>query len=339
MTKPRWMRIMLTMLIMAAIVVSQTSVVFSDNGLVSVDVDINDSSITINSNVVSNRSLQFPVLRYNDIQYLPLNWNLMESMGYRYTRVGDTRSMTTIEPKATFAFDVSDVVRTSTKAKASILDDGSILQFNGAALNTQGYPLLAYNNMIYLPLTFHVKTALGLFTANDRITGLHLSTESEEALKAMVEASDSDYYERMAVFMTKVNARLSIEKARDYVTWLKDACGRYGMDESWMMAVIWQESTFNANCEYYGAVGLMQIMVSTGRSLGLTVTDLYNPQMSIEYGTKYLSQKFERYGNIERAIIAYNQGFYNVDRGTYTTSYLEGVKAKRLKVLNHIEQM
>lgn len=336
MTKPRWMRFLLTLVIVVLAVASQTNSVFADNGLVTVDVDKNDSSITINSNVVSNRSLAFPILRYNDIQYLPLNWNLMASMGYQYTRVGDARVLSKVTPAKTFIFDSAEIPDPSTQGKAYALSASEIILFNGAPLNTQGYPLLVHNHMVYLPLTFHVKQALGWHTYNDRLAGFHLSTESSEALNAMVEASDKAFLERLAAFMMKINPRLAQERAHQYVAWLKDACDRYGMDESWMMAVIWQESAFDANCEYYGAIGLMQIMGSTGRALGLTVQQLYDPQLSIEYGTKYLSQHYERYGSIEKAVIAYNQGSYRVSQGTYTTKYLEGVKAKRLKVLEFI---
>jgi len=333
MTKPRWMRVLLIVLIMAAAVVSQTNSVFADNGLVTKDVDINDSSITINSNVVSNRSLAFPILRYNDIQYLPLNWNLMKSMGYQYTRIGDERVLTKVEPGETFTFDAAATMNPSTSAQAYALEDSAVILFEGEPLDTQGYPLLVHNHMIYLPLTYHVKDALGWFAKNDRIAGFHLSTESEEALNAMIEASDKAYLERLAAFMRKVNPSLSESRAHDYVVWLKDACDRYGMDESWMMAVIWQESSFDANCEYNGAIGIMQIMGSTGRALGLSIEQLYDPQLAIEYGTKYLSQKLDRYGTIERAVIAYNQGYYNVARGDYTTHYLDGVESKRTKVL------
>jgi soluble lytic murein transglycosylase-like protein len=330
------MYLLFSALLAVTMITSQIGFSYSDNGLVSVGVDINDSGISINENTVSNRSLEFPTIKYNYIQYLPLNWNLMSSLGYKYTRVGDQRYIERVAPSETFMNDPADVPVTSTRAKAYALSNEQTLMYNGAPLNTQGYPIIIYNNMAYVPLTFHVKAALGLYVANDRITGLHMSTESEEALKAMIETSNGAYYEKMATFMTKINTRLSITKARDYAKWLRDACNRYGMDETWIMAVIWQESSYDTSCEYYGAVGLMQIMASTGRSLGLSVSELYNPQLSIEYGTKYLSQHVERYGSIERAIIAYNQGSYNVDRGTYTTKYLEGVKAKRVRLLDYL---
>ena len=337
MTKPRWTRVLLMALILAATIVSQTNSVFAEeNGLVTLDVDKNDSSITINSNIVSNRSLAFPILRYNDIQYLPLNWNLMQSMGYQYTRVGDTRLLTKVSPGEAFVNDTAAIMDPSTKVEAYALDLSDTILFNGSPLDTQGYPLLVYNNMIYLPLTYHVNAALGWYAKNDRIAGFHLSTESEEDLLAMIEASDKAYLERMAAFMMKVNPRLTDAMANDYVTWLKDACDRYGMDESWIMAVIWQESAYDTNCEYYGAIGLMQIMGSTGRALGLSVEQLYNPELSIEYGTKYLSQKYERYGSMERALIAYNQGYYRESAGDYTTGYLESVKAKRSKILDFV---
>lgn len=337
MTKPRWMIILISALLAVFIMASQTSVTFSDDGQVSVGVDINDSSINLNANTMSNRALAFPIIRYQYIQYLPLNWNLMASLGYRYSRVGEQRYIERVAPSEIFLNDVATEPVSLTKATANALSSDQTIFFEGEPLNTQGYPIFIYNNMVYLPLTYHVRASLNLYAANDGITGFHLSTESEEALQTMVEASNGAYYEKLSSFMTKINPAVSIETANDYVKWIRDACDRYGMDETWIMAVLWQESSYDTSCEYYGAIGLMQIMTATGRALGLSETQLYDPQLSIEYGTKYLSQHFERYDkNINLAILAYNQGTYRVDHGTYSTKYLEGVKAKREKLMDFL---
>jgi soluble lytic murein transglycosylase-like protein len=128
--------------------------------------------------------------------------------------------------------------------------------------------------------------------------------------------------------MTK-NGDLSYQKASEYTKYVKDAALEYDIDEVWIMAMLWQESWYDENCEYKGALGLMQIMESTGRALGLSREQLFDPQLSVKYGVKYLRDQMNAFNNdIELATLAYNQGPVRVTKGTYKTWYLEDIKEK-----------
>jgi len=97
----------------------------------------------------------------------------------------------------------------------------------------------------------------------------------------------------------------------------------YGIEEELVYAVIKAESNFDESAvSQKGAVGLMQIMESTGEwaaeKIGLnnyTKESLYNPEINIEIGCFYLSYLLDLYGNDVRcAVAAYNAGQANVDK-------------------------
>jgi soluble lytic murein transglycosylase-like protein len=113
---------------------------------------------------------------------------------------------------------------------------------------------------------------------------------------------------------------------------IQKASSRYGVDGSLIKAVIQAESGFNPRAvSSAGAQGLMQLMPSTARGLG--VTDSFDPEQNVMAGTRFLKDMLHRYGgNVDEALAAYNWGPGNVDHhGTdrlprETRNYLAKVK-------------
>jgi len=113
---------------------------------------------------------------------------------------------------------------------------------------------------------------------------------------------------------------------------VRKAARRYGVDGGLIKAVIKAESNFNPRAvSSAGAQGLMQLMPSTARGLG--VTDSFDPEQNVMAGTRFLKDMLQRYGgNVDEALAAYNWGPGHVDKhGTdnlprETRGYLVKVK-------------
>lgn len=87
---------------------------------------------------------------------------------------------------------------------------------------------------------------------------------------------------------------------------IQQAAARHGVDPALVRAVVSTESGGNPQATSpAGAMGLMQLMPATARSLG--VGNAYDPKENIEGGTKYLATLTQRFG-LEKGLAAYNAG-------------------------------
>lgn len=117
----------------------------------------------------------------------------------------------------------------------------------------------------------------------------------------------------------------------EYVKIACDAAKKYGVDEKLVLAVIDQESKFENNLTSpAGAQGLMQLMPSTSKWLG--VTNPMDPKQNIDGGVRLLKQLLDKYnGNVAQALAAYNWGTGNVDK------YLAGKKSMPAETRDYIK--
>ena len=82
--------------------------------------------------------------------------------------------------------------------------------------------------------------------------------------------------------------------------------GFHNVDPAVVRAMIQTESAFNpAARSRAGAIGLMQLMPTTARELGVNP---FVPEQNIEGGVRYFSQQLRVFGGLELALVAYNAG-------------------------------
>jgi len=105
----------------------------------------------------------------------------------------------------------------------------------------------------------------------------------------------------------------------------------YPVPRELVKAVIRAESDFDARAvSRAGAVGLMQILPSTGRRLGIPVADLADPARNVEGGVRLLAVLLRRYrGDVVSALVAYNARprprFAPIPRNGETPAYVRAV--------------
>lgn len=112
----------------------------------------------------------------------------------------------------------------------------------------------------------------------------------------------------------------------DYSDVFDSAGTQYGVDPNLLRSIAQTESSGNPNAvnKDTGATGLMQLLPSTAKSLG--VTDPTDPVQAINGAAQLMAQNLKRYKNPEQAIKAYHGGTDQANWGPITDDYLDKVK-------------
>lgn len=113
---------------------------------------------------------------------------------------------------------------------------------------------------------------------------------------------------------------------------LQAAAALHNVPYSLLQSVAWHESRYTPGAESnVGALGLMQIMPGTAKSLGIDPLDL---MQAAEGSARMLKRLYQKYsGSWAHALAAYNWGPGNVDDAMSPASWPSSVKTYVKRVL------
>ena len=188
--------------------------------------------------------------------------------------------------------------------------------------------------------TANVASMFNNYNAQSSTNLLNLSTINSptnylaELLKEDQNGATIDQY--IVDYTGQTSFQNVLDGASKFSDTISKAASTYNVPEKLIAAIMKQESNFNPNAvSTAGASGLMQLMPSTAKFLG--INDPFNPEQNIMGGTKYLRQMLNQFdNNIEIALAAYNAGPGNVKKYNGIPPFEETTNYVK-KVMNYFQ--
>lgn len=177
----------------------------------------------------------------------------------------------------------------------------------------------------------------GTSTSNDNRVVFIKAEEDTDNLKAQLERMRT-----MASIREVLEVRFesaSLSEKRELAETIYDACTLYDLNVELVLAVIQTESDFDVTAvSHKGALGLMQVMPRTGLAMsremaiaGYDTHQLFDFRTNVMLGCYYLKKLIDRYGSLDHALLAYNQGPTKFDMALASNQMLSPQYASTVK--------
>jgi membrane-bound lytic murein transglycosylase B len=222
----------------------------------------------------------------------------MNMMGNgQVTNESDSTSSTSDESNSAFQLVMQNLLESSKNSKQNNVDklSDSVNSVNSHATNTQN-----------LSTTNSKNASNSAVTANN-VTRVAQQYATGQKLEDIPMILNNKYVNIAGKAGSILSNRSDVDMQKIYNA-VSTASKKYGVDSNLILAIIKQESDFDANStSSSGAAGLMQIMPQNFAHVG--ITDEYDVDQNINGGTKMLKEYLNQYGgNTELALMAYNGG-------------------------------
>ncbi len=148
--------------------------------------------VTLNGQVIDNKTAKYPLLIYSNITYFPMTYHLSRFMGVSTDWNGGSKTLDITAGGARTAY----VAETGKKqsGSVSVTLPSYKISVNGAQINNkeEKYPIFNYNGITYFPLTWaYAVDSFGWSYQWDAVNGLRIDTSSASA-PAPVEPGTGD---------------------------------------------------------------------------------------------------------------------------------------------------
>lgn len=92
---------------------------------------------------------------------------------------------------------------------------------------------------------------------------------------------------------------------------IAEAAKKVGVNPRLAVSIAYAESRLNSapDDSDKGAIGMMQVLPSTGKMLGFSEKDLRNPEKNLEAGLMYLKQGYDKFGDPAMTAAGYHAGY------------------------------
>jgi len=175
---------------------------------------------------------------------------------------------------------------------------------------------------LILILFYVAQTAILVHLLLER-TKLQEEIIAKDAQIAEMERQNAELREKLKIFeiIDDFQRGFTPKEVQKIGETIFDQSRLFGYDPLLLMALILTESSFRKGEESeMGALGLMQLLPSTGYLLSHKYempwkdeSSLFDPHYNIRMGSYYLFELILKYGDVKKALVAYNIGEYAME--------------------------
>ena len=148
--------------------------------------------VTLNGQVIDNKTAKYPLLIYSNITYFPMTYHLSRFMGVSADWNNGSKTLDITAGGARTAYAAETGKKQS--GSVSVTLPSYKISVNGAQINNkeEKYPIFNYNGITYFPLTWaYAVDSFGWSYQWDAVNGLRIDTSSASA-PAPVEPGTGD---------------------------------------------------------------------------------------------------------------------------------------------------